>query len=319
MGTYVVRRLLMGVVVLILVSLLVFFAMRLLPSDPITMFITESQSKEFTDMQIAELKKQFGLDKPMVVQYINWLGGIVTHGDLGQSIMYRAPVAQEITRRIPITFNLGIVAFIVGFLIGIPAGILCAVRRGQWVDTLVTTLANLGITVPAFWLGLMLIYIFGLWLHWLPVQGYTSPFTNFWLNVRQMVMPVICLSLFSIASNCRQTRSSMLEVMRQDYIRTAWSKGLREQMVIIRHALKNGLIPVVTLSAMGLSMIIGGSVIIETVFNIPGMGRLAVTAIQNQDYPYVQGIVLIISAFIMLLNILVDLLYGWLDPRIRFS
>jgi peptide/nickel transport system permease protein len=319
MGTYVVRRLLMGLVVLLLVSILVFFAMRLLPSDPITMFITESQSKEFTEMQIADLKKQFGLDKPMIVQYFNWLGGIITRGDLGQSIMYRAPVAQEITRRIPITFNLGIVSFIVGFLIGIPAGILCAIRRGQWVDTVVTTLANLGITVPAFWLGLMLIYIFGLWLHWLPVQGYTSPFTNFGLNARQMVMPVICLSLFSIASNCRQTRSSMLEVMRQDYIRTAWSKGLREQMVIIRHALKNGLIPVVTLSAMGLSMIIGGSVIIETVFNIPGMGRLAVTAIQNQDYPYVQGIVLIISTFIMLLNIMVDLLYGWLDPRIRFS
>jgi peptide/nickel transport system permease protein len=318
MATYVVRRLIMGLIVLILVSLIVFFAMRLLPGDPITMFITETQSKEFTDMQIAELKKQFGLDKPMIVQYVNWIGGIFK-GDLGYSIMYRAPVAQEITRRIPITFNLGIVSFIVGVTVGILAGILCAVRRGTWVDTLVTTLANLGITVPSFWLGLMLIYIFGLYLHVLPVQGYTSPFTNFGLNVRQMIMPVICLSLFSIASNTRQTRSSMLEVMRQDYIRTAWSKGLRERMVILRHALKNGLIPVVTLSAMGLSMIIGGSVVIETVFNIPGMGRLAVTAIQNQDYPYVQGIVLIISTFIMLLNITVDLVYGWLDPRIRFS
>jgi peptide/nickel transport system permease protein len=318
MATYVVRRLLMGLIVLILVSLLVFFAMRLLPGDPITMFVTETQSKEFTERQIAEIKQQFGLDKPMIVQYFNWVGGIL-HGDLGQSIMYRSPVAQEITRRIPITFHLGILAFVVGFVIGIPAGIVSSVRRGTWVDTLVTTLSNIGITIPSFWLGLMLIYVFGLYLHWLPVQGYTSPFTNFWLNSRQILMPVICLSLFPIASNTRQTRSSMLEVMRQDYIRTAWSKGLRERLVIIRHALKNGLIPVITLSAMGLSMIIGGSVIIETVFNIPGMGRLAVTAIQNQDYPYVQGIVLIISAFIMLLNILVDLVYGWLDPRIRFS
>lgn len=318
MATYVVRRLLMGLIVLVIVSLLVFFAMRLLPGDPITMFVTETQSKEFTERQIAEIKAQFGLDKPMIVQYFNWVGGVL-RGDLGQSIMYRAPVAQEITRRIPITFHLGISAYIVGILIGIPAGIISSVRRGTWVDTLVTALSNIGITVPAFWLGLMLIYIFGLYLHWLPVQGYTSPFVNFGLNAKQMIMPVICLSLFSIASNARQTRSSMLEVMRQDYIRTAWSKGLREQLVILRHALKNGLIPVITLSAMGLSMIIGGSVIIETVFNIPGMGRLAVTAIQNQDYPYVQGIVLIISAFIMLLNIMVDLVYGWLDPRIRFS
>jgi peptide/nickel transport system permease protein len=282
------------------------------------MLITESESKEFTEMQIAELKAQFGLDKPMAIQYINWLGGIF-QGDLGLSIMHRSPVAGEIIRRLPITLHIGISAYLVGLLVGVPAGILCAVRRGRFIDTLVTTFSNLGITVPAFWLGLMLIYLFGLYLHWLPVQGYVSPFTDFWLNVRQMIMPVICLALHSIASNSRQTRSSMLDVMHQDYIRTAWSKGLREQVVIVRHALKNGLIPIVTVSSMGLSMIIGGSVIIETVFNIPGMGRLAVTAITNQDYPYVQGIVLLIATFIMFTNLLVDLAYGWLDPRIRYS
>jgi peptide/nickel transport system permease protein len=317
-ATYVIRRLIMGVVVLILVTILVFVAMRLLPGDPILMLVTETESKEFTEQQIAELKQQFGLDKPMIVQYFNWLGGIF-HGDLGQSIIHHAPVAGEIVRRLPITLHLGIVAYLVGVIIGVPAGILCAVRRGRFIDTLVTTFSNIGITVPAFWLGLMMIYLFGLYLHWLPVQGYTSPFSNFVLSTKQIIMPVICLALFPIASNARQTRSSMLEVMRQDYIRTAWSKGLRERMVIIRHALKNGLIPVVTLSAMGLSMIIGGSVVIETVFNIPGMGRLAVTAITNQDYPYVQGIVLIIATFVMVVNIMVDLAYGWLDPRIRFS
>jgi peptide/nickel transport system permease protein len=233
--------------------------------------------------------------------------------------MYHAPVANEILRRLPITMYLGIIAYIVGVIIGLPAGVLCAVRRGRFIDTLVTTLSNIGITVPAFWLGLMMIYVFGLYLHWLPVQGYTSPFSNFWLNVKQIIMPVICLALFPITSNSRQTRSSMLEVMNQDYIRTAWSKGLRERIVIFRHALKNGLIPVITMSAMGLSMIIGGSVVIETVFNIPGMGRLAVTAITNHDYPFVQGIVLIIATFIMVVNLLVDLAYGWLDPRIRFG
>jgi peptide/nickel transport system permease protein len=318
MVTYIMRRLIMGVIVLIIVTLLVFFAMRLLPGDPIMMLVSETESKELSLQQIADLKHQFGMDKPMMVQYFNWLGGLL-HGDLGQSLMYRAPVASEILRRIPITLHLGLVAYIVGVVLGVSAGILCAVRRGKFIDTLVTTFSNIGITVPAFWLGLMMIYLFGLYLHWLPVQGYTSPFTDFWLNVRQMVMPVTCLALFGLASMSRQTRSSMLEVMRQDYIRTAWSKGLRERVVIIRHALKNGLIPVITVSAMGLSMIIGGSVVIETVFNIPGMGRLAVTAITNHDYPFVQGFVLIIAVFIMLVNLVVDLAYGWLDPRIRFS
>jgi peptide/nickel transport system permease protein len=182
-----------------------------------------------------------------------------------------------------------------------------------------TALSNIGITMPTFWFGVMLIYLFGLYLKWLPIQGYTSPFENFWLSTQQLVMPVICLALFPIASMARQTRSSMLEVMRQDYIRTAWSKGLRERIVISKHALKNGLIPIITLAGMGLSTVIGGSVIIETVFNIPGIGRLAVTAINNHDYAYVQGIVLIIAIVIMMTNLAVDLMYGWLDPRIRYG
>lgn len=318
MTSYIIRRLVMMLIVLIIVSLMVFIAMRLLPGDPIRMLVTQSEQQEFTDAQIQALRHQFGLDRPLLVQYVSWIGGIF-HGDLGTSILQRAPVAQEIVRRVPITLHLGLTAFIIGFLIGIPAGVICAVRRGKWIDTLVTTLANIGITVPAFWLGVMLIYLFGLYLRWLPVQGYVSPFDDFVLSWRGLVMPVICLALFPIASNCRQTRSSMLEVMRQDYIRTAWSKGLKERIIIMRHALKNGLIPIVTLAGMGLSMIIGGSVIVETVFNIPGMGRLAVTSVLNQDYPYVQGIILLVSAFILIINLLVDLAYGWLDPRIRYG
>lgn len=318
MTTYIIRRLIMAVIVLIIVSLLVFVAMRMLPGDPIRMLVTQSEQQEFTEQQIQELRHQFGLDRPLMVQYFSWIGGIF-HGDLGVSILHRAPVAQEIIRRLPITLHLGLTAFVVGILIGIPAGVICAIRRGKWIDTLVTTLANLGITVPAFWLGVMLIYLFGLYLRWLPVQGYTSPFDNLALSAKGLVMPVVCLALFPIASNARQARSSMLEVMRQDYIRTAWSKGLKEQVIIIRHALKNGLIPIITLAGMGLSMIIGGSVIVETVFNIPGMGRLAVTSVLNQDYPYVQGIILMVATFILLINLLVDLAYGWLDPRIRYS
>ena len=318
MVTYIIRRLIMVVVVLVIVSILVFVAMRMLPGDPIRMLVTQSEQQEFTEQQIEQLRHEFGLDRPLAVQYFSWVGGIF-RGGLGQSILHRAPVAGEIIRRLPITLHLGLISFVVGFLIGIPAGVVCAVRRGRWIDTLVTALANLGITVPAFWLGVMLIYVFGLYFRVLPVQGYTSPFEDFGLNVRQLIMPVICMALFPIASNTRQARSSMLEVMRQDYIRTAWSKGLKERVIIVRHALKNGLIPIVTLSGMGLSMIIGGSVIVETVFNIPGMGRLAVTSVLNQDYPYVQGIILMIATFILLINLAVDLAYGWLDPRIRYS
>jgi peptide/nickel transport system permease protein len=238
---------------------------------------------------------------------------------MGNSILQRIPVSDEILRRIPITFHLGILAFIFGLLIGIPVGIISAVRRGTWLDTLVVTLSNLGITVPAFWLGVLLMWVFGYYLRWLPIMGYTSPFTDFWYNTKQLIMPVFCLTLFPIASTARQTRSSMLEVMRQDYIRTAWSKGLTERVIITKHALKNGLIPVVTLAGMAVPMIVGGTVLIETVFNIPGMGRLAVTSVLNQDYPYVQGIVIIVSAAVLLVNFIVELVYGWLDPRIRYD
>jgi peptide/nickel transport system permease protein len=318
MTSYIIRRLIMSVVVLIIVSILIFVAMRLLPGDPIYMLVTQNEQEAFTEEQVAVLKHEFGLDRPLIVQYFSWIGGIL-HGDLGTSILFHAPVRDEILRRLPITLHLGLTAFVLALIIGIPAGVICAIRRGKWIDSLVTTLANMGITVPAFWLGVMLIYLFGLYLKWLPVMGYTSPMENIGLSIRQLIMPVICLALFPIASNTRQTRSSMLEVLRQDYIRTAWSKGLKERVIILKHALKNGLIPIITLAGIGLSHIVGGTVIIETVFNIPGMGRLAVTSVLSNDYPYVQGIVLLISAIILIVNLLVDLTYGWLDARIRFS
>jgi peptide/nickel transport system permease protein len=181
-----------------------------------------------------------------------------------------------------------------------------------------TVLANAGIAIPIFWLGIMMIYLFALDLRWLPVMGYTSPFVDFWKSTKQLIMPVICISVMPLASTVRQTRSSVLEIMRQDYIRTAWSKGLRERVVVIRHTLKNSLIPVITLAGMGISTIIGGSVLIEQVFNIPGMGRLAVSAVMNLDYPLAQAVALIIAVAVVVSNLIVDLSYGWLDPRIRY-
>jgi peptide/nickel transport system permease protein len=318
MTTYIIRRLIQAFLILIIVTAFIFFAMRLLPGDPIRMLVTQSDQASFTEEQVAFLKHEHGLDRPLVVQYFDWMSQI-TRGDLGDSILQGTPVSLEIKHRLPITFHLGIIAFIAGIIIGVPLGVISAVRRGSWLDTLVTTLANLGITMPVFWLGVILMYVFALDLGWLPLMGYTSPFKDFVLSTRQLVMPVICLSLFPIAGNARQTRSAMLEVMHQDYIRTAWSKGLKERVIISRHALKNGLIPVITLIGAGVSQILGGSVIIENVFAIPGMGRLALTSVVNQDYPYVQAIILIIAITTLLANLVVDLTYGWLDPRIRYG
>ena len=308
----------MAVIVLLLVSIFVFLALRLLPGDPVLMYMSASSVQQITEEQLDLVRHEFGLDKTLPVQYFDWIGGVL-HGDFGTSILNKSPVMQEILKRLPITLYIGVLAFIVAIIAGIPAGVLCAIRRGSWLDNVVTTFANLGITVPVFWLGIILIYIFALYLKWLPVMGYTSPFTNFWLSTKQLLMPVFCLAVGPLAGNARQARSSMLEVISKDYIRTAWAKGLRERSVILRHALKNGLMPVVTLSGIGVGTILGGSVLIEQVFNIPGMGRLAVTSVMNQDYPYVQAIALIMAASVVFANLLVDISYGWLDPRVHYN
>ena len=240
------------------------------------------------------------------------------HGDFGISIINRTPVVNEIARRLPITINIGVISFIIGNVFGFAVGIASAIRRGSFLDNSITTGAYLGQAIPQFWLALVLVYVFGLQLRWLPIMGYTSPFVDLGMNIRQLILPVICECIGSMAMMARQVRSSMLEVIRQDYIRTAWSKGLDERTVMIKHALKNALIPIVTIAGMAIPMILGGSVFIETVFNIPGMGRLLVTAIQNKDYPYVQAITMITTTAVVFTNLLVDLAYGWLDPRVRY-
>jgi peptide/nickel transport system permease protein len=318
MITFIIRRLIQAVFILILVTLLVFLSMRILPGDPIFMLLSSNELTTFTEEQLQTMRHEYGLDKPIMVQYFDWMAGIL-RGNFGKSIMQHFSPLKIIGDALPITLNLSLLAFVISLIIGIPAGVICAIRRGTWLDTLVTILANIGITVPIFWLGTMLIYVFALQFHWLPVQGYTSPFEDLARNIRQITMPVFCLAIFPISSTARQTRSSMLEIMRQDYIRTAWSKGLKERFVVMKHALKNGLIPVVTLSGLGLSTILGGSVLIETVFNIPGMGRQLINSVFAHDYPVVQGFILIIAVFILFINLVVDVSYGWLDPRIRYG
>jgi peptide/nickel transport system permease protein len=318
MTAFISRRLIQSLFILILVSILIFLLMRLLPGDPLQLYMAENEIRQLSPEDYQILLAQFGLDKTLPRQYLDWLGDVF-HGDLGTSIYYYDKINRLLAERLPVTIHIGALSLIISSFFGILAGFICAVRRGSKIDTLITSLANLGMTVPIFWLGILMIYFFGLYLRWLPIQGYISPFSDFWPSTKLLIMPVLCLSTGALASNTRQTRSSVLEIIRQDYIRTAWSKGLSERMVVIRHALKNSLIPVITLIGIQVAHILGGSVLVETVFNIPGMGRLMVQSVFAQDYPVVQSMSFIISAMVVLTNLVVDISYGWIDPRIRYN
>jgi peptide/nickel transport system permease protein len=313
-ATFIVRRLLQTVLILFIVSLFVFLIMHMLPGDPVAIMLGDQAGVE----EVEKMRKELGLDLPIWRQYVNWLVKAV-QGDFGRSITYNEEIRDLIVKRLPISFHIGASAFVLAILLGIPAGMFAAVKRGSWVDSLITVSANFGMAVPVFWLGILGVYLFGLKLGWLPVQGYTSPFEDFGESMRKSLMPIVLLSLGTLATMARQTRSAMLEVIRQDYIRTARSKGLKERDVFLKHALRNGLIPVVTLLGMGLASLVGGSVFIEQVFNIPGMGRLMVQAIFGKDYLVVQTVVLIVAGVVALGNLLVDIAYGFIDPRIRYK
>ena len=319
MTTYIIQRLLWALVILIMLTLLVFFAMRLLPGDPLLIYVAQSQGlASMPPEALAKLRAEYGLDKPIMVQYFNWVGNVV-RGNFGTSIYFHEDVGKLLLKRFPITIYLGTLSFIIATIVGTLAGLLAALRRSKLADQIVTPLSYIGITVPIFWLGILMIYLFGLKLRWLPIAGYTSPLDNFWLSTRQIIMPVICLAIADIAALSRQMRSSVLEVIRQDYIRTAWSKGLQESSIVMRHVLKNSLIPVITLMGIAISLIFGGSVLVESVFNIPGIGRLMVQSIFAQDYVVVQSCALVFGVIIVLTNLIVDISYGWLDPRVRYG
>ena len=312
MTSFVINRLVQTIFVLLLVSFLVFALLRLTPGDPVRVMLGVDASQA----QVDELRHELWLDRPFFVQYGHWLGNAI-QGDFGKSISFNTSVNEILMSRLPVTGYLAGIALVISVILGIVAGIFCAIRRGSFLDQIVSTLANIGIAVPIFWLGILGIFVFALNLHWLPVQGWTSPTQDFWLSTRKAIMPVILLAIPSIAVLARQTRSSMLEVIQQDYIRTAWSKGLSERVVVLRHALKGALIPVVTLLGLQVRLLVGGSVLVETVFNIPGMGRVLVNAALDKDFLIVQGGALVIGLVVCLANLLVDISYGWIDPRIK--
>lgn len=318
MITYIIRRLIQAVFILLILTFIVYGVMRLVPGDPLLMYLNATDIAALSVEALEQARHELGLDRNLFVQYGMWLGNAL-QGDWGKSFHYQVDVLFLISQRIPVTIHLGIFSFLVSSTIGISLGIIAAVRRGRWADTVATLVANTAITIPIFWLGIILILVFGLYLDILPISGYTWPFDNFWLSTQKLVMPVICLMIGSMGANARLTRTSMLEVIRQDYIRTAWSKGLRERAIILKHALKNSLIPVVTVMGMQVRFIFGGAVLIEQVFAIPGMGRLLVEATFGKDYLVVQGAVLVIGIIVVLTNLIVDISYGWLDPRVRYE
>lgn len=272
---------------------------------------TESSVEE-----MERLRHEMGLDRPLVVQYVRWLSNIL-QGEFGTSMRRHEKVINMIGRSAPPSFLLVGLSLILGTLVGILAGIISAIRRGRFIDSLVTVLSNLGVAMPIFWLGILFIYFFGLELDLLPIAGYTSPLDDLWLSIRKLIMPVICLSVYPMAFLARQTRSSILEVIHQDYIRTAWAKGLKERVIILRHGLKNALIPIITMLGVLVASMAGGAVLTETIFNIPGMGRLIVRGVLDNEYLLVQGCILIIALLVAFINLLVDISYAWLDPRIR--
>jgi peptide/nickel transport system permease protein len=314
MIAFIIRRLLQTVIVLFMVSLIVFSILQVLPGDPARTLLGPEASPE----QVEQIREELGLNRSLPVQYITWVGHAI-QGDLGKSIAFREDVTGIIGEHLPKTIYISILSMVLAIIIGVPAGIIAAIKRGGKIDSLISVVANFGMAVPAFWLAVLCIYLFSLKLGWFPVQGYTSPFEDFWLSTQQVIMPVICLAFAALASFARQTRSAMLEVIMQDFTRTARSKGLKEGTIIIKHTLKNAIIPVITLVGLQVRNIVGSTIFIEQVFNIPGMGRLVVQSIFNQDFVVVQGCVLVIAIIVALTNLLIDISYGYADPRIRIK
>jgi len=303
---YVIKRLLSTIPVLIGISLLLFFMLRMLPGDPAQVLAGQMASQE--DIEL--IRHQLGLDRPIHVQYAFFLGRLARF-DLGRSARTQNPVTEEIWARLPNTMLLAVVAITLACLFGMPAGIISAVWPYTWIDYVVTSTAIFGISMPVFWLGLMLVVVFSIILQWLPAGG-----TGTW---RHIILPSFTLAAFVVAFIARMTRSSMIEVLSQDYTTTARSKGLKEQVVVIKHALKNALIPIITVIGLQFGMLLGGAVLTETVFAWPGVGRLIVDSILARDYPMIQGAILVFGLLYILVNLMVDLLYAYVDPRIRYD
>ena len=311
---FLVRRLLLTLPILFIVSVICFSMINLIPGDPATVILGPEASEHAKE----EMRNRLNLNEPIPVQYVDWLWGVL-HGDLGESLIDDTPVSKLILERLPVTIELALGAFAVSFTIAVAVGILSASRRGTWVDYLSTGAALGGISIPSFWLGMMLIIIFAVNLGILPASGYEPFFQNPVANITAMILPIIATGLRESGELTRMLRSSLLEQLGSDYVRTAFSKGLSRRVVLIRHAVRNALIPFVTASGLQIAGLLGGLVVTETVFQLPGLGRLVVDSIENRDFTTVQGTVLTITLIVVMVNVLIDVLYTIIDPRISVS
>lgn len=315
MGNFLLRRFFGAVLVMFVVATLVFFMLRIVPGDPIAAMLADAGGLD----EVAALKAKLGLDQPLVVQYFKWLGNVL-QGDFGNSIYgSRQPVSTILLEALPRTMSLAFMGFIIALIIGVPAGIISAMRRNTPTDTAVSLFAFLGLSMPDFWLAILLIIVFAANLQWLPAIGYVPMSDGLWLWFKHLILPSIAVGTAFSAIIARMIRSSLLETLRADYMRTAASKGLSPRALMMDHALPNAMIPVITVIGIAFALLISGAVVVENVFAIKGLGRVLIEGILNRDYPVVQGAVLVVSAFFVFSNMLVDLLYGMIDPRIRLS
>lgn len=318
MFRYLLRRLVATLPVLIAVSLIVFAIMRVAPGDVAQMILSGESGTSASPQEVQLLRQQLGLDRPYYVQYLAFLGDLVRL-DPGPSLWTSQPVMLELGRRIPITLELALLAVAISWAIALPTGVLSAVFQDTWVDYVFRVVCVAGLALPAFWTGTLLLLLLAQQFHWMPPLGYVSPLDNPRLNIQQFIWPALIIGYATAAILSRITRSAVLEVLREDYVRTARAKGLRGAVVVGRHVLKNALAPVLTLSAVQMGNLLGGAVISETIFTLPGVGRFLVDAILHRDYPVVQTIVILFGVVVVALNLLTDLLYAWLDPRTRYT
>lgn len=319
MSTYIVRRVLLLIPTLLISSILVFAIIRLIPGSAVDILISRMDLSAGGMAEQRELLiRELGMDKPIWEQYGEWIGGVITRGDLGTRLWEKDSVTNEVLRRLPITFELGAVALVTAMLISFPIGIYSGVRQDTMGDYIGRSFAIFCIAVPSFWIGTLVVTLPSIWWNWSPPIR-IIPFVDDPIeNLGQFIVPGVIVGMAMAGANMRMVRTMMLEVLRQDYIRTAWSKGLRERVVVMRHALKNAMIPVITIIGLNVPIVIGGTVIIEQIFTLPGIGRLVVSAALQRDYPALSGTVFFIAAGVMFINLLVDLTYAWLDPRVQY-
>ena len=320
MGNYALHRVFLFIPTLLLATILVFGLFWIVPGDAAMMLLTgdEDAAGKVTNEDIDRLREKMGLNRPIHVQYSAWVWDLMK-GDLGDSLWYKTPVLDDLKDRFPITIQLATMALLMAFVAAVPLGIISAVKQDTAIDYASRIFALIGIAMPSFWLGILMVYALAYWFEWLPPLEYANIWDDPWLNMQQLFFPALALAFHDMAFTARVTRSSMLEVLREDYMRTARSKGLREFTVIGRHALKNALMPVVTISGYQFGRLLGGVIIIESIFVIPGIGLFLVDAIIHRDFIVLQGVVLLAAATVLVLNLVIDLFYGVLDPRIRYS